>query len=631
MEKIWKEIQSRYNLNEPTRYTCNYFHASPGIGKTYLFNQLSFKYPDDIPNIYKDIQDEVQFVGITFNSNTSYKELFESKLSYLDVFWSRVIYAEFIDQSVTWGNFLEEYINMIKNDAISIDVFLQMLINKYKTKKMFVFLIDEITKITDSKLRDELRSYICELQDRNDKIKALAFFSTLDPTIISYQVAKTSERPVIAITQLSLFSIKNSILFLDKLFEDHKIELIIKSKTVSDVTKQRVLMYLSALSSGHPRTLESIVLAIEAELNSSSRSGFALQEVFKLTTRKFNYPDIFSNINIVKISCLGDDVKLDKYIDQDDEKLTIYDLITSGVFLASLDQNRLSAQHDKISPKIPLLLLYYWANKKYDQIRIAGILDNIFKLSYHWNSNSFDFFHAYWEMLFRSLNEGNSTYKSISIYNYYKKPKIVINKNDVLHLKIDLSTDLEIQYFDDKERVNIDISNIYLPSDQLNAGFDSLIFVNANDNSKKRKRSYLALFFQNKISDLDTTTELKLTDIKNSINKSKTFLNNRIVKTGTIEIIPVFIFLSMRSIQKQLSKIYQPENEEELLNDNSNVQQYLNNHLKLNDNIMILDESDLEKLYGVNLFQIPNYLRTGILPKEIIIRECKNSTPHGLG
>ncbi len=31
---------------------------------------------------------------------------------------------------------------------------------------------------------------------------------------------------------------------------------------------------------------------------------------------------------------------------------------------------------------------------------------------------------------------------------------------------------------------------------------------------------------------------------------------------------------------------------------------------KFKDNIMILDESDFENLYGINLVQIPNYLKT---------------------
>ncbi len=197
----------RYDEQNPERYVCYYFHASPGIGKTYLFNQVCLKNKDDIPNIYArtNFQDKVQFIGITFNSKTMYNELAEKDLSCSDIFWSRVIYAEFIDHSVSWNDFLEVYIIMKKDRAILSDVFFQMLINKYKSKEIFVFLIDEITKITIKQQMDSVRSYICQLQDQNEPIKALSIFSTLNPDIIHEKITHESLRSVKAITQLNLF------------------------------------------------------------------------------------------------------------------------------------------------------------------------------------------------------------------------------------------------------------------------------------------------------------------------------------------------------------------------------------------------------------------------------------------
>ncbi len=628
MEIIWQEIYRRYVISKPLRYDCNYFHASPGIGKTYLFNQLSLKNKDDVPNIYANFQNKVQFVGITFNSDTTYTDT-ENELSFQHLFWSRVIYTEFIDHSIAWDSFFDAYIKMIKNDAISSDVCLQMLINKYKTKEMFVFLIDEITKISDKKRRDDVTSYICRLQDHNEPIKKLAIFSTLDPDIIQGKFTDESERAVKAITQLNLFSIKDSMNFLDKILDEKGIEIMEGYNKTDDFIKQRVLMFLSTLSSGHPRSLESFIIAIETALKSTSRIGIALKEIFKLALSYLNYPNLFSNIDIVNIACLGDNVNLNDKVFVESNTQTIYDLITRGVILASLNQVRMVAKNIEVPPKIPLLILYYWANLNCDKERIANILANIFKLSYDWTSDSFDEFHGHWETLFRTLNHNKKLYKSISIYNYYKNPKIVINKTGLLDQKIDLSNDLEIFSFGKEFKItDIDINKVYLPKDKQNSGFDSLIFVKVNKQMKKGKNTYFALFLQNKISDVDKNTSLVLSEIKKSIKNSKIFLNKRISKSDSVEIIPVYIFLSMRSIQEQLIKLNLPEVElKHKLNELENEMKVKNNlksFLKKEDNIMILDESDLEKLYGVNLFQIPFYLRTSALSKDIVFRFKSN-------
>ncbi len=74
----------------------------------------------------------------------------------------------------------------------------------------------------------------------------------------------------------------------------------------------------------------------------------------------------------------------------------------------------------------------------------------------------------------------------------------------------------------------------------------------------------MALVFQNRISEVDKTTKLKYTEVMESIGKSKNNLKG--LKFGIDS--------------------------------------------KFKDNIMILDESDFENLYGINLVQIPNYLKT---------------------
>ncbi len=139
----------------------------------------------------------------------------------------------------------------------------------------------------------------------------------------------------------------------------------------------------------------------------------------------------------------------------------------------------------------------------------------------------------------------------------------------------------------------------------------------------------MALVFQNKISEVDKTTKLKYTEVMESIRKSKNNLNNKINSIDNFEIIPVFIFLSMRNIQPKLLKEYKPANKSE-----NNTENELGNELgdelkvdidsKFQDNIMILDESDLEHLYGINLFQIPNYLRTGALFKQVGFQKIKS-------
>ncbi len=211
----------------------------------------------------------------------------------------------------------------------------------------------------------------------------------------------------------------------------------------------------------------------------------------------------------------------------------------------------------------------------------------------------------------------------------------------MLDLKIDLSTNLEIFCFERNSTFNIDPNKVYLPKDRLNAGFDSLIFVNNNNKNKKKKQktkeSYLALVFQNKISEVDKTTKLKYTEVMESIRKSKNNLNNKINSIDNFEIIPVFIFLCMRDIQPKLLKENKSKNKpinkaknkptnksENDLGDELGDGLRVDINSKFEDNIMILDESDLEKLYGINLFQIPNYLRTGALFKQVGFQKIKS-------
>ncbi len=616
IDEIWEKLSYRFNI-EDSRFPTYFVHASPGMGKTFLLHELISMKKCDIPYYpkRKEFYDKVQFIGITFNSKTKYDHNIEKTLSIRDLFWSRVFYSEFVDQTaISWSEFLIKFVIMSNDDI----VFLKLLINKYKSKELFVFLIDDLTEITHKPSINHLVSSMQYFQNYHQTpIKISTIFATSDSDIM-YPKDTINGSYNRELTKLSLFSIKSSMSILANILNNKRIEIMMCDKIVNNDIKLHALIYLSTISSGHAKSLEYIIDAIVSETNTG---GVSLSSIFNLAADLYEYPEIFSNINVVKISCFGEKVKLRDLLIDDPEKRDVFDLVTNGVILDSLS----SRWEGETSPKISLLLMRKWAKLRYGKERIANILTNIFNLSNDSSHTSFEQFHGHWEMLYRSLNRGNTTYNSISINNFYKNPKLVVNKSGVFDTKVDLSNDLEIVYFEKKDILNIDINKVFLPKEKNIASFDSLIFVNVtnNDGEKEGNESLLALFIQNIICDVDSNSGFKYNEVKKSITKSKKFLNEQIGNTGTLKIVPVFIFLRMCSVQEHLTKLYQSEDDSRHQRYNNEyddkymAQQNFNNKKNHDDNIMILDENELEKLYGVNLFHIPGYLRLQVLYKEI--------------
>ncbi len=204
ISEIWKLIKNCFMDSASNRIPCYYFHASPGIGKTFLLKEISKKNIKDIPSFpdCPNIANKVEFIAISFNSITPYNETYESNSNHSDLVWSRIIFSQFIDKETSWNRFIVIYNIMKDQMVLNEDVLYKMLIKKYKTREMFVFLVDELTKILVDSLRNSVRSYLCEMQDRNTPIKALAIFSTLDPNSINDKYKSVgSLRPVHPILQ----------------------------------------------------------------------------------------------------------------------------------------------------------------------------------------------------------------------------------------------------------------------------------------------------------------------------------------------------------------------------------------------------------------------------------------------
>jgi hypothetical protein len=170
-----------------------FFHASPGVGKTFLLSQL-----------YSMNARDIHFFVADFNRNSCDDAAPHSNVFLHDpelFILLRLYYVECVDQSKhTWIGFLNKiltYMSTIDSKEVFKDVIRKMLQERVVQSgcRLSVILVDEILKTqimcrgsVGVEFSNRCRSYLCRMADTYTDICNLVVFSSLDVSFMMDEI-----------------------------------------------------------------------------------------------------------------------------------------------------------------------------------------------------------------------------------------------------------------------------------------------------------------------------------------------------------------------------------------------------------------------------------------------------------
>ena len=552
-----------------------FLHGTTGAGKSRVFYEFSNRFRNT--PAFSNLSKQMDFfpIAITFNSSTTLTneetELAQENPTILVAI--RVLYTLllFCGISTSFRKFsasIRSDLNdkLIYVDKINIGDILE-LFTQWIGEKVLL-LIDEplhllqITKIPEETFKGFVHD-ICALQDGNHGIAVV--FSTLKVGIFN-QSATSSGRPIrhVGLFPLSIDEIAEVLLKHQPikgkiaLRENNGIELNVWAKT------------FAALTAGHPRTLEFLIKALKTG-TCHSIHDLLLWIVMEYTTMPFvktqpyifdlsvviplafsSYPTLPEEILNIPHSLFSDELKRigEKFWSLKTEMIErpVDDLVSSGI---------LPLQDDTNIPVLSSVTLRYWCSRKEVKDSLPVLAKNIENMIcyFYADGDSFEDYYAHWEIVMRLVRQQMSKifptnashqWNSRRITEIYSSPYIKLEET-IEQLQFDFTIPLELEWFDEVKKLEtIDtkelVSNIWIPKNTNNPGFDSLIFLRS-----RTDKTYI-LAIENKYTLEGNTTKL---NYQEDIVKKREKAVDELEKAGFAEDQIIFVLMALRPYDKK--------------------------------------------------------------------------------
>jgi len=600
MDAILKEIRSTTpasnRSNIKSKCGSIFFHASPGVGKTFLLSQL-----------FRLSEYDIHFFVCDFNRNSCkdavpHKKHFLSDPELFILF--RLYYIEFVDQTkLTWIGFLNTTLEKLSTATKKEDF--KSYIRRHLEERVkssgcniSVILVDEILKtqqmsdLEGIEFSNLCRSYLCQMADANKDICNLVIFSSLEvPFMLNERTS--SGRPMRAVCTLPLLTFQETFNILTESIQCN----FCNEENIS-VSRDQYIEQLADVCGGHPRSIEYVISVCNNIIDEADRKNL-YEIITDASSRLIGAYEPVENYDILlKAILLNEEVVAHDIIGNE----TYESLVNRGILLNSLGDEDINSS--KFIPMCPELFLHAWTHSTYHSslsTKMRLLLRQILKLRGHFTRIKFENLHCYWEQLIRMVRPDQ--YKNIALRDVYCIKSRVYNdpmraSENAASCPVNACEELVLNEYKKGDVVEVQLNTILSPSDDRNAGWDRLIFYEAFPSGQaKRNRFTLPVFIQNKYSSDGATTKLTIDQVNKATAHCQRFLEEK-CKFKNCALIPKKTkWYRFGSSQKQFVLIF-------IVKQGT----YQNTTTDAPSNVIFCFEEDLHILYGKTLAGFVKYL-----------------------
>ena len=347
----------------PEKNRIYFIHASPGVGKTRLFLEMvKFETDKQIRHLLgSDDQEEARaiigdilYIAASFNGSTQYDSAdstITGKTECLSHIIIRILYIWLTDAvditklSKTMETALKS--GKLPPQEFTLSSVLSLVAQRAK-KKNVVLLIDEILKVTDSDIKNDLVLRLASEQDKRGSYTLRVLFSALKVDIFA-RARTNSGRQIVSIPLPLLGG--NDTESLASKAADNVTDVYLRGRSLG--TKRQLVRIMALLSGGHMRAMEHLSKTLGQLRNSQSVLYYISQACISY---RLDFP---TNIyGAVLLSLLGSSVPVNSMVRRKDTSVTVEDMVANGQLMASLTH----AETDlRVLPNMPLISLIQWA------------------------------------------------------------------------------------------------------------------------------------------------------------------------------------------------------------------------------------------------------------------------------
>ncbi len=542
--RLWDSLDlssSRPDLPIQNHRNPVYFvQASPGCGKTYLLREIGRMKADDMGE-KADLRDTLKFLPINFNSYTTIQPSEKSSNLRLNtsfnLVFARVVHSMFVCD-ISFANLVLALYGCYGQELQSLMEPLRQLQAKYFPNKMFIALVDEISKVDKElplfqNLHDNVRHDISTYCD--DSVAYGAFFSCAVFSSLSMKVVKeanrvysTSGRPLVLLGRLRMFSREETERLLEHYMRACNVcfyfenDAMVGESDRSEVLS-RMATILHDITGGHPRSID-IFLGKFKNLTVSHRK----KNIANLLDDVTSSPLLIAKPACIRAAVIGEPVGFDAIIPGSNPEITFDGAIEEGWLIGS------NILEDIYVPFVSeVMLLKYIREKPASQLnseaRVKQILDRIMNCRVDFKPVSLENIVSLRERLISIFYAEDGTHGSVSVRDMFSKGINSLNYKSPVHtrqamtrsdivsafnLKVDRNLELEPISFKSGQYTASDVScGIFLPENSQNEGFDFVIrYPIASDpeavDSAVEQQKFLEFFYQIKYSSSKASTKL---------------------------------------------------------------------------------------------------------------------------
>ena len=347
----------------PEKNRIYFMHASPGVGKTRLFlemvkletdRQIRHVLVNDDQEEASAIIGDILHIAVSFNGSTQYDSAdstITGKTECLSHIIIRILHtwltnaaditklSKIIETALKSGKLLPQEFTL--SSVLS-------LVAQRAKKKHVVLLIDEILKVTNSDIRNDLVLRLASEQDKKGSCTLRVLFSSLRVDI--FAIAKASSRRQIVSIPLPLLRGNDAESIASKAAESVT-DVYLRGRSLG--TKSQLVRIMALLSGGHMRAMEHLSKTLRHLRNSQSVLHYISQACISYRL------DFATNIyGAVLLSLLGSSVRVNSIVRHQDTSVTVEDMVANGQLMASLTH---AETHARVLPNMPLISLIQWA------------------------------------------------------------------------------------------------------------------------------------------------------------------------------------------------------------------------------------------------------------------------------
>ena len=361
-----------------------FIHASPGMGKTRLFLEM-VRMGDEERKSYLSksldkenkikLIDDFLHVAISFNGCTYYNPMHTKISDVSDILshvslrimhiWLSTVAIEDLFKVITTAKKAGE----LTNDLLSFKSVISIVLRRASRKRIVLF-IDEILKMDDSEVMNQLVLRLSAAQDE-ESYSLRVCYSALKVDIFE-RVKAYSGRKIIC-TPLPLIH--------EDATRSISTKVANKETRPRDGETQSNEMFIDAmtqLSGGHMRALETLATTFE-DLNRTED----VLDLIRKAGRHYSTLYVTNIYAAVVLSLLASPIKKSATVNYLGKSITVDDMVASGRLMASFENEQSEL---KVLPNMPPLSLIQWAfqtadnyncKDKTSEYQVANTISNI--------------------------------------------------------------------------------------------------------------------------------------------------------------------------------------------------------------------------------------------------------------